>query len=288
MFRSIQILVATLMLTAFTARTQTRLPEYPGKTSDWSGFVRHDFDVGGRSLMVIEPKMAAPGRPWVWHGEFFGHKPAPDIALLGRGFHVVYMSVPDMLGAPEAVAHWNAAYELLVTRYDLAARVALVGLSRGGLYCYNWAIANPTKVACLYGDAPVCDFRSWPGGKGKGPGSKRDWQLVLERYHFRNDGEAMAYTGNPVDNLEPLARAKVPLLHVFGDADEVVPWDENTGVIEERYKRLGGSITLIRKPGVKHHPHGLDDPTPIIEFLWQHATTPEARAWYQRNGLPKP
>jgi hypothetical protein len=31
---------------------------------------------------------AAPGRPWAWHGEFFGHKPAPDIALLGKGMHV--------------------------------------------------------------------------------------------------------------------------------------------------------------------------------------------------------
>ena len=25
----------------------------------------------------------------------------------------------------------------------------------------------------------------------------------------------------------------------------------------------------------------LDDPTPIVEFLWKHATTPEARAWFQ-------
>ena len=48
--------------------------------------------------------------------------------------------------------------------------------------------------------------------------------------------------------------AKVPLLHVFGDADDVVPWDENTGVIAERYQKLGGSITLIRKPGIGHHP----------------------------------
>ena len=61
--------------------------------------------------------------------------------------------------------------------------------------------------------------------------------------------------------------AKVPLLHVYGDADEVVPWDENTGVVAERYKKLGGSITLIAKPGVKHHPHGLDDSTPIIQFI---------------------
>jgi alpha-beta hydrolase superfamily lysophospholipase len=73
-----------------------------------------------------------------------------------------------------------------------------------------------------------------------------------------------------VDRLEPLAKAKVPLLHVYGDADDVVPWEENTGLIADRYRALGGKITLIPKPGVGHHPHGLDDSTPIVEFIVQH------------------
>ncbi len=252
-------------------------PPFPGKRSSWFGFERYDFEVDGRPVLVVRPKREAEGRPWVWHGEFFGHKPNPDIALLGRGFHVVYLSVPDMLGSPGAVVHWNALHRELTSKYHFAPKAALVGLSRGGLYCYNWAIANPDKVACLYGDAPVCDFRSWPGGKGKGPGSKRDWDLVLQRFGFKSDAEAMAYGGNPVDNLAPLATAKVPLLHVYGDADEVVPWDENTGVIAERYRKLGGDITLIAKPGVKHHPHGLDDSTPIVDFILRHAAITQAK-----------
>ncbi|MCC6232690.1 MAG: hypothetical protein IT580_08595 [Verrucomicrobiales bacterium] len=245
--------------------------DFPGKRSAWYGFDRYDFEVDGRAAMVVVPHRAAPGKPWVWHGEFFGHKPAPDLALLGRGFHIVSLSVPDMLGSPGAVKHWDALYTELTTKHGLAPKVALVGLSRGGLYCYNWAIANPTRVACLYGDAPVCDFRSWPGGKGKGPGSARDWQLVRQQYGFRDDAEAMAYGRNPVDQLAVLAEARVPLLHVYGDADEVVPWDENTGVVAERYRKLGGDITLIAKPGVKHHPHGLDDSTPIVEFILKHS-----------------
>lgn len=245
-------------------------PPFPGKKSDWQGFDRYEFDVGGKTASVVVPKETATGKPWVWHGEFFGHKPAPDVALLGRGFHIVYLRVPDMLGSPGAVQHWNTLYQELTTKYGFAKKVSLVGLSRGGLYCYNWAIANPDKVACIYGDAPVCDFKSWPGGKGKGKGSPRDWKLVLERFGFQNDAEALASKVNPVDNLEPLAKARVPLLHVYGDADDVVPWDENTGVIADRYKKLGGDITLIAKPGVGHHPHGLDDPTPIVEFIFKH------------------
>lgn len=244
---------------------------FPGKKSDWNGFDRYEFPVAGKTASVVVPKKVAQGKPWVWHGEFFGHKPAPDIALLGHGFHIVYLSVPNMLGCPEAVSHWNSLYRELTRRYGFSPKPALVGLSRGGLYCYNWAAANPDKVACIYGDAPVCDFKSWPGGKGKGKGSAGDWKLVLERFRFADEAEALAWKLNPIDNLAPLAAAKVPLLHVFGDADDVVPWDENTGIIADRYEKLGGKIELIRKPGVGHHPHGLEDSTPIVEFIRQHA-----------------
>ena len=246
-------------------------PPFPGTKSDWNGFDRYDFPVMGHQASVVVPKSAAPGKPWCWEGEFFGHKPDPDIALLGKGFHIVYLEVQNLLGCPEAVADWDALYDYLTHVCGLSQKPAVTGLSRGGLYAYNWAIANPTRVGCLYLDAPVCDFKSWPGGFGKGPGSKGDWALVLKAYGFKDDAEARAYQGNPVDQLAPLAKAGVPILHVYGDADEVVPWEENTGLVADRYNKLGGKITLITKPGVKHHPHGLPDSTPIVDFIVQHA-----------------
>ncbi len=270
----------TRKLQSFTAPRA----ELPGKRSLWYGFERFDFEVEGKTVSVVAPKVEAPGRPWIWEGEFFGHKPNPDLALLGRGFYVVYMSVPDMLGSPNAVKYWNACYDTLTGRYGFAKKVAVTGLSRGGLYCYNWAIANPEKTACIYADAPVCDFKTWPGAFVKGKRSDRDWQLVLEQYGFKSDDEAKAYTHNPVDSLAPLAAAKVPILHVFGDADEVVPWEENTGLIAERYKKLGGDITLIRKEGVHHHPHGLEDSTPIVDFIWKHTANDEAKDWLTAHG----
>lgn len=245
---------------------------FPGEVSDWQGFTRHDFTSGGNAVTVVVPKEAAPGRPWVWHGEFFGHKPAPDVALLAKGFHVVYLKVPDLLGSPLAVKHWDQLYRELTTTYGLARKVALVGLSRGGLYCYNWAVANPGNVACIYADAPVCDFKSWPGGKGKGKGDAKNWERVLKLWSFPDEAAALAAKVNPVDNLAPLAKAGVPLLHVYGDADEVVPWEENTGLLAERYRALGGSIELIVKPGVGHHPHGLEDSTPIVNFILRHSS----------------
>jgi lysophospholipase L1-like esterase/pimeloyl-ACP methyl ester carboxylesterase len=244
------------------------------KPGQWHGFALRVEKLAGHDLKIAQPAKAAAGKPWVWHGEFFGHKPAPDIALLTQGFHIVYLQIPNRLGSPEAVALWNQAYDFLTRQIGLGPKPALVGLSRGGLYCYNWAIANPQRVSCIYGDAPVCDFKSWPGGKGKGKGDPGNWKLVLSLWGFANEAQALAYRGNPVDSLQPLAKAGVPLLHVYGDADDVVPWEENTGLIAQRYRALGGDITLIAKAGVGHHPHGLEDSSPIVEFIAKHAAKP--------------
>ena len=81
---------------------------------------------------------------------------------------------------------------------------------------------------------------------------------------------AEEFKGNPIDHLQPLAEAKVPLLHVVGEADVVVPVEENTNIIEQRYKALGGEIEVIRKPGIGHHPHSLKDPQPIVDFVSKH------------------
>jgi lysophospholipase L1-like esterase/pimeloyl-ACP methyl ester carboxylesterase len=256
-----------------TAQIQAQAAQpFPGRLSQWNGFDRYDFPVGqNKTCSVITPKtpLLAPSKLWAWKGEFLDAFPKAEIELLKRGVYIVYLSAPNLLGAPEAVRHWNDAYGEL-QRFQMARKPALIGLSRGGLYCYNWAIANPDKVACIYADAAVLDIKSWPGGKAKGKGSAGDWQLAFKVYGFKDEAEALAFKGNPIDNLKPLADAKIPLLHVYGDADDVVPWDENTGVLAERYKALGGNITLIAKPGIAHHPHGLDDPTPVADFIQKH------------------
>lgn len=240
---------------------------FPGLPGDYHGYARFDFPVDGVRAIVVAPERTMPGKPWIWRAEFFDHRPELDLALLKLGFHLVYIEVGNTFGAPSAMKHWDAFYKQLTQTYGLSAKPVLEGLSRGGLYVYNWAAANPTKVAVLYGDNPVCDFKSWPGGKGKGPGSPEDWQKLIHDYGFASEAEAMAYTENPIDNLAPLAHAHVPIIHLAADADEVVPYPENTVLMKERYEKLGGTMVVMIKHGFKHHPHGLDDPTPLVEFI---------------------
>ena len=72
-------------------------------------------------------------------------------------------------------------------------------MSRGGLIVYNWAAQNPEKVACIYADAPVMDFKSWPMGQGKSAGSAMDTKQLLNAYGFKNEAEALNWKKNPID-----------------------------------------------------------------------------------------
>ena len=264
--------VFSLLLAIFSGHALAAGLSFPDEQVDeWHGFTRHKFEADGCAAWVVEPKMALAGNPWSWCMEFpdaFTERCAAP-ALLAAGFHHVHIVVGNTFGCPDAVKHFNAFYELLVA-HGLAPKAVLIGISRGGLYAYRFASEHPERVAVIYGDAAVCDFKSWPGGKGKGKGSAGDWAALIQHYGFKDEAEALAYGGNPIDKLEPLAKAKVALIHVVGDADDGVPPEENTAIIETRYKALGGEIQVIHKPGVGHHPHGLDDPAPVVEFILKH------------------
>ena len=106
---------------------------------------------------------------------------------------------------------------------------------------------------------PIC--------KGKSEGSAGDWAALIKNYGFKDEAEALAYKKNPIDELALIAASKIVLIHVVGDVDKVVPVEENTAILEQRYKELGGKITVIHKPTCDHHPHGLDAPKPVVDFI---------------------
>ena len=262
------VVVATLTVTVGSAAEPQ---PFPGTVSKWQGFPQHNFKVGELDAIVVTPEKPLPGRPWVWRGEFFGAFANADVALVKAGWHLAYVRVPDLFGSPKAVAKWERFHAAMVNEYGLHAKPGLIGLSRGGLYCMNWAAAHPDQTLAVYLDNAVCDFKSWPGGSpkklGTGKGSEPEWKKLLAAYDFRTDADAIAYKLNPVDNLAPLAKAKIPLLLVYGDSDTVVPAKENSDLVFDRYKALGGSVERVVKPGQDHHPHGLQDVAPVVKFF---------------------
>ena len=246
-------------------------------TSDWHGFERLDFEVAGRRARLVRPAHPAPGRPWVWRARFPDFHAGPDRLLLERGFHVAHVDTGGMLGGPRAMAVWDRFYERLRAEHGLAARPALEGVSRGGLFVYHWAALHPDRVDCLYTDTAVCDIRSWPLGAGAGRGHAPTWAHLLEELELTEE-EARAYALNLIELLEPIAAAGIPILAIVSLNDEIVPPEENTLVVAERFRALGGAIEVMEVPegtaasGGHHFPH--PDPLRPADFMERHAAAP--------------
>ena len=237
-----------------------------GKPFNFHGHQGYDFTIDGINCKIVVPKNEAKGKPWVLRARFWGHEPQTDIDLLEKGFHIAYCDVADLYGSNKAVKRWNSFYKYM-TKLGFNKKVVLEGMSRGGLIVYNWAARNPEKVACIYADAPVMDIKSWPMGKGKSEGSAADTKLMMEAYGFSNTDEAIKWEKNPLNHASIMAKHNIPIIHVVGDIDETVPVDENTGIFVDEMKKYGKDILVIHKPNVGHHPHSLNNPEPIVDFI---------------------
>ena len=145
--------------------------QFPDETIASYGFNAHHFQYDGRECIVVEPAIPLPGKRWVWKAEFFAAFPKFELEMLHRGYYICFMNVDNSFGCPDAMKNFDHFYELLTGEYGFDRHPILLGLSRGGLYIYNWSCANPDKVGCVYGDNPVCAIKNWPAGKGKGPGN---------------------------------------------------------------------------------------------------------------------
>lgn len=225
------------------------------KETNFYSYPCAEFTFDRHDSKVVKPKWSAKGHPWVWRARFWGHEPQTDIALLERGFHIVYCDVAELLGNTEAIGSWNDFYKMLTTA-GLGKKAVLEGMSRGGIYIYNWAAANPNKVACTYADNALLDLKYWP-----------DLAILKKDFNLKSAAEIGSLKASPIDKVDQIVKGNFPMLHLSADDDEAVDPSKNTLLFEQKVKALGGSITIIHKPGFKHHPHSLPNPTPIVDFI---------------------
>jgi len=176
------------------------------------------------------PRSVAPGKPWVFRADAITRDAVVDQALLARGFHIV---IPPLTAQSGAVrTQWNAAYQLM-TEHGLSKKPVMEGTGTAAGEAYAWAIENADKVACIVGRNPA--LRS-----------------------------LMSKTA-PLENLSPLAKAGVPLLHV---CDKTDPWfNDQTKVVEQRYKELGGEIAVIINEDDARYPLAVADQTRVVDFI---------------------
>jgi pimeloyl-ACP methyl ester carboxylesterase len=244
-------------VTVMLQPNQTQVPNVTlrGTVTTYRGYTEYDFTVAGRAAKCVIPKTVLPQKPWIWECRFWDHWPAVDTTLLRLGYYLVYLDIVETYGSPTSIGWYNEYYDLLTNYFSFNKKCVLEGMSRGGFTTFNWAGQRPNAVQAMYEDAPVMDFKIWPGyDEVKGP------------FGFTSEAEYQAYKGNPVDQLQTLGAAKVPIFWVVGDADGLY---SSVMSAYNKYVATGAPTTIVVKPGVGHT-HGLPSPTPIVTFIQQY------------------
>lgn len=227
--------------------------------SHFSGYACVNFQLNGRECKVVKPRVTRKDHPWIWRARFWAHEAQTDIALLERGYHLVYCDQSELLGNPECIANWNAFYKLLHTA-GLSDKVVLEGMSRGAMYVLNWAAENPHKVSAVYIDNPLLDCRYFAKRSDDGLS-----QELIEAYHLRDKKSIGKFRGSPTDKVNKIVAGKYPILILCADEDEAVPYET---ILEfEKKMKKKGNLTVMVKKGFKHHPHSFPNPAPIVEFI---------------------
>ncbi len=228
------------------------------------------FEVEGYPAFVIIPPpetlQANTPIPWVWYAPTYINLPeARERWMIERfqeaGIAVAGIDIGVSHGSPKGRAGFTAFHQHMVEQRGFSPKPALLCRSQGGLMHYNWAAEHPESVGCIAGIYPVGDLRSWPGLKAAAP----PYGITPEEL------EAQLAAHNPVDRLAPLAKANIPIFHIHGDIDKMVPLDANSATVASRYKELGGSMTLQIAEGQGHNYwRGFFECQDLVDFVIAH------------------
>ena len=237
----------------------------------WFGFQRLDFSFQDKPAILVRPHKA--NGCLALKAEYWDAFPDTERALLKAGFHLAYVqnnnrwaTRPDLDRQADFIRH-------LAAELALSPAASLVGMSCGGLIALKLATYHPEFVSCLYLDAPVLNFLSCPLGFGLArpldpAGGQEE---ILAALGLDSISLLICYREMPMHLLPELVQHKLPVVMVSGDSDTVVPYVENGLMLEEAYKKAGLPLQLHIKPGGDHHPHGLPDPAPLVEFILEHS-----------------
>ena len=193
------------------------------------------------------------------------------------GIAVCGIDVGESYGNPEGRKLFTAFHRELVKNHNMAQKPCLLGRSRGGLMLLNWAVEHPNQVAAFAGIYPVTNLRAWPG-----------LEIASKAYGLTAaELDAQLSEHNPNDRIAPLAKARVPMFIIHGDADQLVPLPTNSGELKRRYEALGGTVDLVIPKGQGHNMwEGFFQCQGLVDFVIRHAGG-ERRGRRARAPIPR-
>ncbi len=254
-------LAAAILLLVLCAQCTAQEP--PKKDLPLPGKV---FVAQGRTAFLIPAQFESGPKPWVWYAPTLPGLPGKEERwmfeeFLQAGISIAGIDAGESYGSPAGNKVFDALHREMVSR-GYSTKPVMLGRSRGGLMTLSWAAANPEKVGAFAGIYPVCNVASYPG-VAKAAGA---FELSAD------DLQTRLAELNPIDRLENLAKARVPLFAIHGDVDTVVPLEANSGLMKERYEKLGGAMQLIVPRGQGHNMwNGFFECAELVQFVKVHS-----------------
>ena len=243
------------------------------KQSEWNGLKRFDFDFEGRETTVVFAEEENRTDKWLLKAEYFDAFPETELALMRQGYNLVYLKNTTRWGHSDDYEKKFALSKFLTREFGFCASCATVGMSCGGLHSVYLAAAHPEMVSVMYLDAPVMNLLSCPAYTGLPPSSKEVGESFWNEFYAAKGisrSELICRRDHPIDMAHVLLQHKIPIILVSGDSDKTVPYCENGALLEKYYKENGGEIEVYMKKGGDHHPHGLPDISPVVDFIRRH------------------
>lgn len=206
------------------------------------------FEIDGHAAFVILPPDVQSDIPWVWYAPTLPGLPAQSEVwmfeqFLAKGIAIAGIDVGESFGSPTGTKLYSKLYDHLTTQRLFRKKPCLLARSRGGLMLYSWAVEHPQSVGGVAGIYPVCNIASYPGLAN----AASAYELTADQL------EAQLTKHNPIDRLQPLAKAGVPVFHIHGDSDAVVPLEANSEELAKRYREFNGPVEIAVIKGQGHN-----------------------------------
>lgn len=235
----------------------------------WHNFECENFEFKNRKAIVVFPDKEKSNGKWLLKTEYWDAFPNLETEMVKRGWHLAFIENKNRWCLDEDLDIKAEFSEYISKKYGLSKKCIPVGMSCGGLFAVKFAAKYPDMVSALYLDAPVLNLLSCPAALGL----SEDYGMFDEFKEATGVtmSELICYREHPIDKLDILLENKLPVVLVYGKDDTVVPYCENGMILDNFYKKNRGCILSIGKDNCGHHPHGLDTPGIIADFLENNA-----------------
>lgn len=237
--------------------------------NQWHGYGKEEFIFKGKKAIVVFPKHSDSKKNWALKTEYWDAFPETEIALLEKGFHVAYLQNISRFATREDCDNKEEFAKYLQQNYGLRDKCVLIGLSCGGAHAFNFAGYYPKRISCIFADAPVLNFCSYPGNFDS-EDCRNIWENeFVKAYPGIKRADLLGSDIHPLCKAHTIMKYNIPVILVYGTEDRTVIYSENGMLLEDIYKEYD-KFTVLRRNLQGHHPHGFPtEPAKIPDLIIQ-------------------